>query len=153
MGIIINTNSREEYNEKINLYKMNGFKVKSASSMNLQTHLEKKNFGPFWVPILLITSFIGSIVYLSDLVIYPLSISDFFIKLNFFSLILAVKYLQDIGIILLIIFIAMLALAIYYYMTKPYEVIVKFNQHNNNQNINNNNYVNDYNQNRGNLNG
>lgn len=153
MGIIINTNSREEYNDKINLYKMNGFKVKSASSMNLQTHLEKKNIGPAWVPILLLTSLIGAIVYLSDLVIYPLAISDFFIKLNFFSLVLAVKYLQDIGIILLIIFIVMLIIAIYYYMSKPYEVIVKVNQQNNNQNINNNNYINDYNPNRGNLNG
>ena len=153
MGIIINTNSREEYNDKINLYQMNGFKVKSASSMNLQTHLEKKNFGPVWVLILLITSLIGSLVYLTDLVLYPLAISDFFIKLNFFSLLLAVKYLQDIGVILLLIFVAMLIIAVYYYVTKPYEVIVKFNQHNNNQNFSNNNFVNDFNPNRGNLNG
>lgn len=153
MSIIINTNSREEYNNKINLYQMNGFKVKSASSMNLQTHLEKKNIGPSWVPILLITSLIGSFVYLTDLVLYPLAIGDFFIKLNFFSLILAVKYLHDIGIILLIIFIVMLIIALYFYLNKPYEVIVKVNQQNNYQNINNNNNVNDFNQKRGNFNG
>ncbi|MBE6485991.1 MAG: hypothetical protein E7Z85_04015 [Methanosphaera stadtmanae] len=153
MGIIINTNSREEYNDKINYYKMNGFKVKSASSMNLQTHLEKKNIGPSWVPILLITSLIGSFVYLTDLVLYPLAISDFFIKLNFFSLVLAVKYLQDMGLILLIIFIAMILIAVYYYMYKPYEVIVKVNKQNNNQYIKNNSNVNDYNPNRGNFNG
>jgi hypothetical protein len=152
MGIIINTISREEYNDKINYYKMNGFKVKSASSMNLQTHLEKKNIGPVWVPILLITSLIGSFVYLTDLVLYPLAISDFFIKLNFFSLVLAVKYLQDIGLILLIIFIAMILIAVYYYMSKPYEVIVKVNKQNNNQYINNSSYVNN-NSERGNYNG
>lgn len=153
MGIIVNTNSREEYNNKINYYQMNGFKVKSASSMNIQTHLEKKNFGPTWVLALLIISLIGSVVYLSELVLYPLAISDLIIKLNFFSLVLAVNYLRDIGLILLIIFVIMLILAVYYYLTKPYEVIIRLN-HNNNQNMNYNNMNNNYNPNfGGNLNG
>ncbi len=144
MGIIVNTNNREEYNNKITYYQMNGFKVKSASSMNLQTHLEKKNFGPSWLVVLLITSLIGSIIYLSELVLYPLAISDLFIKLNFFSLILAVEYLKYIGLLLLIIFIVMLILAVYYYLTKPYEVIIKLNQ-NTGQNISYNNVGNDFN--------
>ncbi len=151
MGIIVNTNTREEYNDRINYYQMNGFKIKSASSMNFQTHLEKKNFGPSWLLILLITSLIGSIVYLTDLVVYPLAISDFFIKLNIFSLLLAVQYLQYIGIILLIMFVIMLILTVYYLTSKPYEVIVKLNS-NMTQNINNN-VVNDFNPNRGNFNG
>lgn len=148
MGIIVNTNNREEYNNKITYYQMNGFKVKSASSMNMQTHLEKKNFGPTWVLALLLISFIGSFVYLSELVLYPLAISDLFIKLNFFSLLLAVQYLRDIGIILLIIFVIMLILAVYYYFTKPYEVVIKLNQ-NNGQNLNYNNTGNNYNPNTG----
>lgn len=148
MGIIVNTNNREEYNNKITYYQMNGFKVKSASSMNMQTHLEKKNFGPTWVLVLLVISFIGSFVYLSELVLYPLAISDLFIKLNFFSLLLAVQYLRDIGIILLIIFVIMLILAVYYYFTKPYEVVIKLNQ-NNGQNVNYNNTGNNYNPKQG----
>lgn len=153
MGIIVNTNNREEYNSKIDYYKMNGFKVKSASSMNIQTHLEKKNFGPSWVLVLLITSLIGALVYLSELVLYPLAISDLFIKLNFFSLVLAMRYLRDFGLILLILFVVMLILSIYYYISKPYEVIIRLN-HSNNQNINYNNMNNNFNPNGGgNLNG
>lgn len=148
MSIIVNTINREEYNNKINYYKANGFKVKSASSMNIQTHLEKKNFGPSWVVALLITSLIGSIIYLSELVLYPLAISDLFIKLNFFSLVLATQYLRDFGLILLILFVVMLILSIYYYLAKPYEIIIRLNQ-NTNQNVNYNGMNSSFNPNGG----
>ncbi len=153
MSIIINTNSREEYNNKINFYQMKGFKFKSSTSSNLQTHLEKKNFGPVWSHILLIISLIGILLYMTELVIYPLALTDLFIRLNLFSLLLAVRYLQYVGIILLIICIIMIIVIMYYYISKPYDVFIRLNQ-NNNQIFNNNNNNNmNFNPNRGNFNG
>lgn len=152
MGIIVNTNSREEYNDKINYYQFNGFKISSSSRMNFQTTLVKKNLGPVWAHIILLVSLIGLIIYESSLVLYPLAITDIFIPLNFFSLLLAVRYLQEIGLILLIIFVIMLIIVLYYYFAKPYEILIKLNQ-NNNQIINNNNNVGGFNPNRGNFNG
>lgn len=149
--MIVNTNSREEYNNKINYYQVNGFDIASSTTSNLQTRLVKKNIGPAWIQVLLILSLIASILYLTELVMYPLAISDLFIKLNLFSLLLAISYLQYVGILFLIIFVAMLILTVYYYFTKPYEVLVKLNMVDNGQQmINGNGNYNNYNQNGGN---
>lgn len=158
MSIIINTNSREEYNSKISFYQVNGFRIAGTTANNIQTRLIKKNFGPVWAQAILIVSLIGSIFYLSELVIYPLAFTDLFIRLNLFSLLLAIRYLQEMGFILLALFLIMVVVIIYYYLTKEHEVIVKFNpQINNQQQLNNqqqpNNNINYAHENGGNYNG
>lgn len=152
MGIIINANSMEEYNQKINYYQMNGFKLDSNSSAHYQTRLTKKNFGPILAHIILIVSLIGAITFLTGLVVDILSVTNMIIPLNFFSLILAIRYLQYIGFFLLIIAVIMALVIVYYYMTQPYEVLIRLNQNMNN-NMNNFNNYNNMNMNRGNFNG
>ena len=117
--------------------------------MNHQTRLAKKNFGPAWAHVILFMSLIASLLYLTELVIYPLAITDLFIRLNLFSLILAIRYMQYFGFLFIILFVIMLIVVLYYYLATPYEVLVTFNP-NSQQTMNNNTFNN---QNRGNFNG
>lgn len=153
MGIIINANSTEEYNQKINYYQIQGFKLDNSSTFNYQTRLIKKNYGPIFAHIILIVSFIGAIAFLTSLVVDCLRVTNLIIPLNMLSLILAIKYLQYLGIILLIVAIVMGLFILYYYLTKPYEVIIRLNQNLNNNNMNNMGNMNNMNMNRGNYNG
>ncbi|WP_323735986.1 hypothetical protein PXD04_08865 [Methanosphaera sp. ISO3-F5] len=150
MSIIINANNMEEYNQNLNYYQMNGFKIDNSSSAQYQTRLIKKNFGPIIVHVLLLVSLIGAITFLTGLVVDVLRITDLVLPLNLFSILLAIRYLQYIGIFLIILAIIMALIIVYYYVSKPYDVLIRFNQ-----NLNNNmNYNNNFNNiNRGNLNG
>ena len=138
MGIIVNTSTPDEYNEKIGYYRMNGFIIEDSSINKYQTRLSKKNYGPVILHILLIVSLIGFVVYCSQLALYTLSFANMFIPLSFFSLLISIKYLQDIGIILLIVFIVAIVMVLYYYFAKPYEVLVRLNTNNLNMNNRNN---------------
>ena len=115
MGIIVNANTPDEYKEKIDYYRMNGFIIENSSINNYQTRLSKKNYGPVILHVLMIVSLIGFVVYCSQLALYALSFANKFIPLSFFSLLISIKYLQDIGIILLIVFIASMVVVFYYY--------------------------------------
>lgn len=130
MALSVNTYSNEEYNQKINYYQSNGFKITSNSRTNTQTNLEKKNYGPIVIHIMLIVSMVSSIVFLSDMVMNCLSFANIFVKLNLLSLVVAVRYLQNIGLMLLIFSVVLALIIIYYYMTQPYVVIVYLNSAN-----------------------
>lgn len=152
MGIIINANNMDEYNHNINYYQMNGYKIDSNSTAHYQTRLIKKNYGPILSHIILIVSLIGSVTFLTGLVIDILRLTNLIVPLNLFSLILAIRYLQYVGIFLLILAIVMAAVIVYYYVTQPYEVLIRLNDGMNN-NMNNPNNFNNMNMNRGNYNG
>lgn len=131
MSIIINAKSMEEYNHKINYYQANGFKVNGTTSMNHQTNLVKRNFGPIAAQILLIISLIGGISFLTEIVLDVLKLTHIIAPLNIFSLVLAVRYLQEIGYVLLMVAVIAALVIVYYYVTKPYEVTVRLSNENN----------------------